>query len=87
MVNDFTPAYIHSDIIHFMVGQVGLEPTTALSTEFTVRGDTNYAVLTHICSFPGIFVEAHNRKELLNLYQPNASPLKWQSPMLAFIFN
>lgn len=31
-----------------MVGQVGLEPTTALSTEFTVRGDTNYAVLTHI---------------------------------------
>ena len=31
-----------------MVGQVGLEPTTAKSTEFTVRGDTNYAVLTHM---------------------------------------
>ena len=31
-----------------MVGQVGLEPTTALSTEFTVRGDTNYTVLTYI---------------------------------------
>ena len=27
---------------------IGLEPTTALSTEFTVRGDTNYAVLTYI---------------------------------------
>ena len=34
-----------------LVGQVGLEPTTALSTEFTVRGDTNYAVLTHIVRF------------------------------------
>ena len=31
-----------------MVGQVGLEPTTALSTGFTVRGDTNYTVLTHM---------------------------------------
>lgn len=30
------------------VGQVGFEPTTALSTGFTVRGDTNYTVLTHI---------------------------------------
>ena len=30
------------------MGQVGLEPTTALSTGFTVRGDTNYTVLTHI---------------------------------------
>ena len=33
---------------NLLVGQVGLEPTTALSTEFTVRGDTNYAVLTYI---------------------------------------
>ena len=32
----------------FVVGQVGLEPTTALSTGFTVRGDTNYTVLTHM---------------------------------------
>ena len=49
LVNEFIyPAYIHSDTIHFMVGQVGLEPTTALSTWFTVRGDTNYTVLTHI---------------------------------------
>ena len=31
-----------------MVGQVGLEPTTALSTGFTVRGDANYTVLTHM---------------------------------------
>ena len=31
-----------------VVGQVGLEPTTALSTGFTVRGDTNYTVLTHM---------------------------------------
>ena len=31
-----------------MVGQVGLEPTTAISTRFTVWGDTNYTVLTHI---------------------------------------
>ena len=30
-----------------LVGKVGLEPTTALSTWFTVRGDTNYTVLTH----------------------------------------
>ena len=30
-----------------MVGQVGLEPTTALSTGFTVRGGTSYTVLTH----------------------------------------
>ena len=36
-----------------MVGQVGLEPTTVRDTEFTVRGDTNYAVLTHIVRFPG----------------------------------
>ena len=27
---------------------------------------------THINGFPGIFVEAHNRKELLNLYYPFA---------------
>ena len=32
----------------YLVGQVGLEPTTALSTGFTVRGDTNYTVLTHM---------------------------------------
>ena len=31
-----------------LVGQVGLEPTTVLSTGFTVRGDTNYTVLTHM---------------------------------------
>ena len=31
-----------------MVGQAGLEPATALSTDFTDRGDTNYTVLTHI---------------------------------------
>ena len=31
-----------------LVGQVGLEPTTALSTGFTVRGDTSYTVLTHM---------------------------------------
>ena len=31
-----------------LVGQVGLEPTTALSTDFTDQGDTNYTVLTHI---------------------------------------
>ena len=31
-----------------LVGQVGLEPTTALSTGSTVRGDTNYTVLAHI---------------------------------------
>ena len=30
-----------------LVGKVGLEPTTALSTCFTDRGDTNYTVLTH----------------------------------------
>ena len=34
---------------HFaLVGQAGLEPATALSTDFTDRGDTNYTVLTHI---------------------------------------
>ena len=33
---------------NLLVGQVGLEPTTVRDTEFTVRGDTNYAVLTHI---------------------------------------
>ena len=27
---------------------------------------------THMNGFPGIFVEAHNRKELLNLYPPFA---------------
>ena len=31
-----------------LVGQGGLEPPTALSTWFTVRGDTNYTVLTHL---------------------------------------
>ena len=30
-----------------VVIRAGLEPTTALSTGFTVRGDTNYTVLTH----------------------------------------
>ena len=38
---------------NLLVGQVGLEPTTVRDTEFTVRGDTNYAVLTHIVRFPG----------------------------------
>ena len=38
----------HLSTIKNMVGQVGLEPTTALSTGFTVRGDTNYTVLTHM---------------------------------------
>ena len=37
-----------------MVGQVGLEPTTALSTGFTVRGDTNYTVLTRMVEPAGI---------------------------------
>lgn len=31
-----------------LVGQVGLEPTTSSGNGFTVRGDTNYALLTHI---------------------------------------
>ena len=31
-----------------MVGQVGLEPTTSSGNGFTIRGDTNYALLTHI---------------------------------------
>ena len=43
------PAHIVEFI--FLVGQVGLEPTTALSTGFTVRGDTNYTVLTHMCFY------------------------------------
>ena len=38
----------HMEILIILVGQVGLEPTTALSTGFTVRGDTNYTVLTHV---------------------------------------
>ena len=37
-----------------LVGQVGLEPTTALSTGFTVRGDTNYTVLTHMVEPAGL---------------------------------
>ena len=37
-----------------LVGQVGLEPTTALSTGFTVRGDTNYTVLTHMVEPAGV---------------------------------
>ena len=37
-----------------LVGQVGLEPTTALSTGFTVRGDTNYTVLTHMAWTEGL---------------------------------
>ena len=40
MINSFSKLSV--------VGQVGLEPTTALSTGFTVRGDTNYTVLTHM---------------------------------------
>ena len=36
-----------------MVGQVGLEPTTSSGNGFTVRGDTNYALLTHICAVSG----------------------------------
>ena len=50
-----TPMQFRSDNIlvfnceHFaLVGQAGLEPATALSTDFTDRGDTNYTVLTHI---------------------------------------
>ena len=31
-----------------MVGRVGLEPTLSLRTWFTVRGDTNYALPTHM---------------------------------------
>ena len=31
-----------------MVGQVGLEPTMSSGNGFTVRGGTNYALLTHI---------------------------------------
>ena len=37
-----------------LVGQVGLEPTPALSTGFTVRGDTNYTVLTHMVEPAGV---------------------------------
>ena len=37
-----------------LVGQVGLEPTTTLSTGFTVRGDTNYTVLTHMVEPAGV---------------------------------
>ena len=36
-----------------LVGQVGLEPTTSSGNGFTVRGDTNYALLTHICAISG----------------------------------
>ena len=39
----------HAILFHMvLVGQAGLEPATALSTDFTDRGDTNYTVLTHI---------------------------------------
>ena len=38
----------------YLVGQVGLEPTIALSTGFTVRGDTNYTVLTHMVEPAGV---------------------------------
>ena len=45
----------HSEVALFcMVGQVGLEPTTTLSIGFTVRGDTNYTVLTHMVEPAGI---------------------------------
>ena len=40
------------DAARGLVGQVGLEPTTAKSTRFTVWGDTNYTVLTHIINVP-----------------------------------
>ena len=46
------PSQMFAPII--VVGQVGLEPTTALSTGFTVRGDTNYTVLTHMVEPAGI---------------------------------
>ena len=36
------------------MGQEGLEPSTALSTGFTVRGDTNYTVLTHMGELVGL---------------------------------
>ena len=50
MLGDF-----HAEAALFcLVGQVGLEPTTALSTGFTVRGDTNYTVLTHMVEPAGI---------------------------------
>lgn len=48
-----------------MVGRVRLELTTALSTEFTVRGDTNYTVPAHIKPF-NIMVVAP-RKGLLRI--------------------
>ena len=45
----------HADVALFrLVGQVGLEPTTTLSTGFTVRGDTNYTVLTHMVEPAGV---------------------------------
>ena len=44
----------HIMVLMIMVGQVGLEPTTALSTGFTVRGDTNYTVLTHMVEPAGV---------------------------------
>lgn len=53
-----------------MVGQVGLEPTTALSTGFTVRGDTSYTVLTHMEELVGLeptsrgFLGPHSTLEL-----------------------
>ena len=37
-----------------MVDQVGLKPTIALSTGFTVRGDTNYTVLNHMVEPTGL---------------------------------
>ena len=46
MINSFSKVSV--------VGQVGLEPTTALSTGFTVRGDTNYTVLTHMAWTEGL---------------------------------
>ena len=45
----------HKEVAPFrLVGQVGLEPPTALSTGFTVRGDTNYTVLTHMVEPAGV---------------------------------
>ena len=62
------PSQMFAPII--VVGQVGLEPTTALSTGFTVRGDTNYTVLTHMEELVGLeptsrgFLGPHSTLEL-----------------------
>ena len=63
-----------------MVGRVGLEPTTALGTRFTVGGDTNYAVPTHI-SAPILWRGCRHRRFFLFL---KCSSLRSHSLMCGF---